>query len=343
MNYKKIFSVLFSVVVFSIMLVTLVFMAVFGGSFSENFPLRNSLLSLKTVFLDITGVEEFDNVYRAEDRLIKVSGPTNQKNTNENTNIILEVSKRTTTPFYFSLVPTAEYIERASLNRRALVWDQGKYIDEIYYNVIESSNIIDITETLLNCSDDNIYFKTSDRISPRGGYYIFQTVLRKLGNQSPNIQKYDIEYYKNNYQAELSKSFIGANIYDTIAFYRYPLFRREIIMRVTDKNANSIVYKDVYCKDKNGFDVYMGGENPITIITNTETQSEKLLVISDYTFNVSSGFFVDYFNEITVINPTVTSNKLKKINMDNYDYVLVLFSTETFNSKSLNSLLNIVE
>lgn len=343
MKYKKFFSLLFISTVFSLSILTVIFMIVSNDTFSKSFPLREPLLNFKTMFLDIVGVEEFNDVYRADDRFVKVAGPANEIITKENQDIITEVSRLTNTPIYFSLVPTAEYVEQANLNRRSLVWDQGEYIDNIYYNVIENVNIIDITDTLLNCNDNNIYFKTTDRISPRGGYYIFQTVMRKFGRQVEDIQEYDIEYFTNTYKGELSDVFVGTDISDTISFYRYPLFRRNLIMNITDEDGKTTTYQDVYLKEKNGLDAYMGGENPITIIGNDETLSNKLLVLTDNTFNVSSGFFIDYFDEITIINPMTSFKNFEKINMEKYDSVLMLFSTNTFNSKSIKNLLNMVE
>ncbi len=343
MKYKKIFSVLFATLTTVIMLLSVIFMIICNSNFSNSFPLKRSLLSFKTILLDTMGVEEFDNVYRTDDRLIRVSNTTNLEITQKNIDTILKISENTDTPIYFALVPSAEYIQRAELNRRSLVWNQGKYIDDVYYNVIEKTNIIDITETLINCSENNIYFKTSDHISARGGYYIFQTVMRKLGNQVEKIQKYDIEYFTNSYYGELSNVFWGSGISDTISFYRYPFFRRDLIMSITNGQGESTVYKDVYCKDKEGLDAYMGGKNPITVINNAETFSNKLLVLADSTFNVSAGFFVDYFNEITVINPLAFDKRFEKIDMDKYDYVLILFETDTFNNDDLHALLNMVE
>ena len=85
------------------------------------------------------------------------------------------------------------------------------------------------------------------------------------------------------------------------------------------------------------------GENPVTVIYNTETFSERLLVISDWTFNVNAGFFVDYFQEITFINPFLCENSFEKIKMDNYDYVIVMFSTDNFNNHSLSSVNGMLE
>ena len=113
-------------------------------------------------------------------------------------------------------------------------------------------------------------------------------------------------------------------------------------MNITDEDGKTTTYQDVYLKEKNGLDAYMGGENPITIISNDETLSNKLLVLTDNTFNVSSGFFIDYFDEIT-INPMTSFKNLEKINVEKYDSVLMLFSTNTFNSKSIKNLLNMVE
>lgn len=342
MKYKKIFSLLFLVVIFSISLLMIFFKIVSNDTVNSSYFFEKPLLYIKTNILDVLGVEEYNDVYRAEDRLIKVVGPTNETVTLENENVIVEVSKKTKTPIYFSLIPTAEYVQQSKLNRRNLVWNQGNYIDEVYYNVIENVNIIDITDTLLNC-EDNIYFKTEDRISCKGAYYIFQSVMKKLDRQVEDLQEYDIEYYINNYNGSLSDFFAVKDIYDTISFYRYPLFRRNISMSITDGNGKTSSYNDVYVKEKKGLASYMGGENPITVIKNDETLPNKLLVLSDNTFNVCAGFFVDYFSEITVINPTVTLKEQTKIDMDDYDCVLVLFSTNTFNECSVKNLLNVIE
>ncbi len=343
MKYKKIFSRFFIVVLFSISVFGVVLMFVFKGDLSENFPFKNTLLAFKTSILNVVGVNEFEGIYRAQDQLIKIAGPENQEITEKNTQVIIKTAQKTKTPVYFALVPTAEYIERSGLTRRPLVWNQGNYIDNVYYKVIEEANVIDIAETFANYSEENIYFKTSDSISSQGGYYIFQEVMRRLGYQVEDIQKYDIEYFSNNYKGELSKSFTGSGLSDVITFYRYPLFKRSLTMKVTDETGKITVYKDVYAKDKNDLDSYLGGENPVTVINNTEPHSERILVISDNTFNMSAGFFVDYFSEITVINPLTDPKGFEKLNMDNYNSVLIFFSTNTFNGESIEQILNMIE
>ena len=215
MKYKKIFSLLFVVVIFSLSLLIIFSKIVSNDTVYSGFILKKPLLYLKTNILNVLGVEEYNDVYRSEDRLIKVVGPTDETITVENENVIVEVSKKTKTPVYFSLVPTAEYVQQSELNRRYLVWNQGDYIDEVYYNLIENVNIINITDALLNCEDNNIYFKTEDSISCRGAYYIFQTVMKKFGRQVEYLQEYDIEYYTNTYNGSLSE-FIEERIFTTL-------------------------------------------------------------------------------------------------------------------------------
>lgn len=343
MKFKKVFAIVFSAVIAVTSISCVISMLVNKGDFSETFFLRQGLVSLKAGFFDLFGVDEYDGVYNAGDSLVNVCDGINDIVTLENIEVVKKISETTNRPVYFSLVPTAEYIYRTNLNRRPLVWEQGKYIEDVYYRLVENVAVVDVAETLYNYADDDIYFKTSDRLSPLGGYYVFQTMMKRLDYQVMEIQKYDVEYHDDAYTGELSERYKNNSITDRIEFYRYPFYTRDLTVKVTDKNGVSSAYSDVYLNSQTGFNAYLCGENPVTVIYNTETFSERLLVISDWTFNVNAGFFVDYFQEITFINPFLCENSFEKIKMDNYDYVIVMFSADNFNNHSLSSVNGMLE
>ena len=343
MKSRKIFAFVFAFVIIAISVITITSMAFNGGSLSENFVFRKQAVSLKSAIFNIFGVKEYNGIYAENDMLIEISKHTNDVVTLENIQIVKDITEKVEKPIYFSLIPNAEYISRSTSRRRVLMWDQEEYIENVYYRLIEDLTVVDVTETLYNYSDDNVFFKTENQLSPKGGYHVFQTVMKRLDYQVIELQKYDVEYHSDLIYGELSYKLGNFNFSDKIEFYRYPFYKRNIATRITDKNGVNHVYKDVYLDEENGFDAYLGGENPLTVIRNTETFSERILVVSDRSFNVMAGFFVDYFEEITFVNPFVCTENIKKISADDYDYVIFMFTADNFNNQSLSHLTHIIE
>lgn len=343
MKSRKIFAFVFAFVVIAISITTIISIAFNGGSLKENFAFKKYAVSLKSAIFNIFGVKEYNGIYVENDMLIEISNHTNDVVTLENIEILKDITEKVENPIYFSLIPNAEYISRSTSKRRNLMWNQAGYIENVYYRLVEDLTVVDVTETLYNYSDDNIFFKTQNQLSQKGGYHVFQTVMKHLDYQVIELQKYDVEYHSDLFYGELSYKLGNFNLSDKIEFYRYPFYKRNVSTRITDKNGVTHVYKDVYISQKNGFDAYLGGENPLTVIRNTETFSERILVVSDSSFNVMAGFFVDYFEEITFINPFACNENTGKINPDNYDYVIFMFTADNFNNQSLLHLTHIIE
>ncbi len=343
MKSRKIFAFVFAFVIIAISITTIVSMAFNGGSLRENFAFKKQAVSLKNAIFNIFGVKEYNGIYVENDMLIEISNSTNDVVTLENIEILKDAAQKIENPIYFSLIPNAEYISRSTSRRRNLMWNQEGYIENVYYRLIEDLTVVDVTETLYNYSDNDIFFKTQNQLSPKGGYHVFQTVMKRLDYQVIELQKYDVEYHSDLIYGELSHKLGNFNLSDKIEFYRYPFYKRNITTRITDKNGVNHSYRDVYISQKNGFDAYLGGENPLTVIYNTETFSERILVVSDSSFNVMAGFFVDFFKEITFVNPFVCNENIGKINPDDYDYVVFMFTADNFNNHSLSHLTHIIE
>ena len=343
MKARKIFALVFALVIVASSILNLTSMAFNGGSLKENFAFEKYAISLKNAIFNIFGVKEYNGVYVENDMLIEISNPTNDVVTLENIEILKNITAKVEKPIYFSLIPNAEYLSRSTSKRRNLMWDQEGYIENVYYRLIEDLTVVDVTETLYNYSDDDIFFKTQNQLSPKGGYHIFQTVMKHLDYQVIELQKYDVEYHSDLIYGELSYKLGNFNLSDKIEFYRYPFYKRNVSTKITDKNGVTHAYKDVYLDKENGFNAYLGGENPLTVIRNTETFSERILVVSDRSFNVMAGFFVDYFEEITFVNPFACNENAGKINADDYDYVIFMLTADNFNNQSLSHLAHIIE
>jgi hypothetical protein len=343
MKPKKMFAFVFSAVLMLVLIIGSASAIVNKNVFSHNIPFQSFLSSLKMSFFDIFGINEYNGVYISNDSLIEVNGSVNDVCTLENIQAIKTLGETSNVPVYFSLVPTSEYVNRLSLERKSLVWDQGKYIEDVYYRLVEDVSVVDVAETIYNFSNDDLYFKTSNKLSPLGGYHVFQTMMKRLDYQVMELQKYDVEYHTDSFYGELAHKLKNYSVSDKIEFYRYPFYKRNITTNITDKNGNKRSYNDVYISQNTGFNTYLGGQNPLTTIHNTETFSEKLLIISDWTFNVTAGFFVDYFEEITFINPLEYNENIQKIQPNDYNYVIVMFSVDNFNNANLSHIKDILE
>ena len=331
MTANRLFAAVFIFVLFFLSLST-VALALLDGNFTQLPTMlweEEFFAKARAEFDEAIGIVQIGDVYVCEDSLIKITPNPKDEITNKNIATIKTLSSSVSVPTYTMIVPTANVILQNQLPQYASIWDQNEYINEIYTSVVGSSVVITTYDTLFVNNDKYIYYRTSDNLTPLGGYYLYKNLSQKLGFYPQKIDDFNVEFYKEDCFGELFDTTKYRNIIgDDIMFYRSAFYDRNIVMNVFDNNGNKATYNDIFVDASNNQLqlCYPGGTFPVTNIKNNLQNSRKLLIIGDDTVKAVVGFLVDNYEYITIINPFAnTLNYSHMLSSEEYDQILFMF------------------
>lgn len=348
MTANRVFAAVFIFVLFFLSIST-VALAFIEGDFTRLPTMlweEDFFAKARAEFDKAIGIVQIDDVYVCEDSLIKITPVPNKETTEKNIATIKNVSSSVSVPTYTMIVPTANVILQNKLPKYASIWDQNEYINEIYTSVVGSTVVIPTYDTLFVNNTKNIFYRTSDNLTPVGGYYLYKNLSQKLGFYPQKIDDFNVEFYTEDYFGELFETTGYRNIKgDDIMFYRNAFYDRNIVMDVFDNNGNKATYNDIFvnASDNQLQLCYPGGTFPVTNIRNNQQTAEKLLIIGDETVKTVVGFLVDNYECITVINPfSDTANYGNMLDSEEYDQILFIFDVETFGQTDMDKILQIL-
>ena len=348
MTANKIFAIVFVLVLFFLSIST-VALACIEGNFTQLPSMlweEDFFSQARAAIDDAIGIRRVDDIYISDESLIKITPTPDEAITFENVNILKTVASSVSTPVYTMIVPTANVILQNQLTEYAEIWDQNEYIDSLYTTLVASSVVVPTYDTLFVNNNKYLFYRTSDNLTPLGGYYLYKNLSQKLGFYPQDINDFNIEYYATDCFGELfDKTGYRSIKGDDISFYRNAFYDRNISMTVYDNSGNSATYNDIFVETTSS-DLslcYPGGTFPVTNIENRSVQGSKLLVISDKTVKSVAGFLVDNYELITIINPfSNTTNFEAMHDINEYDQIVFMFTVETFGQKDLTKILQII-
>lgn len=348
MSANKVFAVVFALILFFLSISTVALAAIEGNiSALPSMLWEEEFFNKARASIDkILGITEANGVYVSDDYLIKITEKPDDLITSRNVQTLKEVSSAVSVSTYTMIVPTANVVLQNKLPKYASIWDQNEYIDTLYSSLVNFSFVIPSYDTLFVNNTKDIFYRTSDNITPLGGYYLYRSLSQRLGFYPQKLDDFNIEYYDGEYFGELFDATGYRDVKgDKIAFYRSAFYDRDIVMTVYDNNGNQALFRDIYAQGLSDdlSTCYPGGTFPVTNIENRVLDGKKLLIFSDKTVKSVAGFMVDNYELITIVNPFADTDNYGGLrNINDYDQVLFLFSVESFGQRNLDKISQII-
>lgn len=342
MTSNKFFAVVFAFLLFFLSLSTIL-LAGMDGDFNRLPTMlweENFFAEARAVIDRFIGIKEQNGVYISDDALIKITETPDESTTQHNEEMIKTVSSTVTVPVCTMLIPTANVILQNKLPKYAKIWDQNKYMDEVYAEITGYSSVVRSYDTLIANGGKEIYYRTSDNLTPLGGYYLYRALCPRLGFYPQELESYSIEYYDTDFYGELMEKTGYRQVpADSVTFYRNNFRLGNIETTVYDSDGKRAVRNDIFIRQTQNLSLCYPGSFPITEIKNQSVKNGKILIIADHTAQSLASFLVDHYSEVTVWNPFVNRSDYAPVPaLDDYDQILFLFSTETFGTVDFNFL-----
>ena len=312
---------------------------------SDQFPMRNTWIKLKTNLDLKLGKNEINNVFIGRDNyLLEDFKEESVDETKEKTDVINEFAEKyKDLNISFMLVPTATKIWEDKLPKYAPVDDELKYISQVKNNLNENVKFINVYDALYENKDDYIYYKTDHHWTSEGAYIAYKEMCRQLGLKAKEENDFNINEVSNSFYGSLYSK-LGAGIGDPDSINVY-LPKKDADVVVNYVNAGEKVaslYNTKSLEEQDKYQVFTGGNHPLINIKSLADPKKKLLVIKDSYANSFLPFLTAHYGEIYVVDLRYyTDNIDDLIKTDDITDVLFLYNAATFNEDK--SILNIVD
>lgn len=267
---------------------------------SDQFPARDSWVTLKTLSERALGKRESGGVYFADDDyLIETHKTIKSQQLTANISALKKLSARFEEQgiaLDVMLVPTASQILLEKLPPFAPNADQSKVIE---YAKKQGLNIVDVTGILQNHADEYIYYKTDHHWTSQGAYYAYTAWAASCGRDCAELCEFTKETLCGDFRGTTySKVNYPFAPFDEITAYY------KASSHIVDYNNGSYItdsiYERKYLDGSDQYGVFLNSNQAQTVIHGNG--SGKLLIIKDSYANTFAQFTADDFEETHLID-----------------------------------------
>ncbi len=290
---------------------------------SDQFPLRDSWMGLKTRYEYLLGKREFHGVYLCGDTLI--SKVSDQSRADQNLKFVRLLTEKTDIPVYFGLIPTAAEIWRDKLPEGACSFDQKAYLEKAGEY---GGKWVDIAGALERHAEEPVFYRTDHHWTSLGAYYGYTALMEALGETPEPLGEAEC----------VSNDFLGT-LYSTSGVH---WIRPDCIQRYVDGEGISVenvygnelhgLYVDGFLNEKDKYASFLGGNAPLYIVRNGNAASgKKLLVVRDSYSDSLAPFLSQEFSEIHLLDLRYNRTSAARYAEENgMDLIFVCYSVENF-------------
>ena len=305
------------------------FMEDFEDYVVDQFPLRDQWIRLKARAETLIGKQENNKVYFGTDGQTLFAQFTAPADLDKRVEHVNKLAGNVDVPVHFALIPDKSYVWADRLPANAPNVDDGSTLVAAGALCGDGVNWIDLSSAL---SGDNAFYRTDHHWSTFGAYQGYLALASAM-NGSATLLDYE--------PTLVSDSFYGTTYSSSGAGWiqpdeMYTWVPESGSITVTRYPEGAPVPGSLYdlskleLKDK--YSMFLGGNQPMCVIENTEASTDqKLLVIRDsYTDSLAPFLALDY-QEVHLWDLRYNRMSLKQYVADNgIDQVLVLYSAANF-------------
>ena len=314
--------------------------ALFDGSFTKNleiylndqFPFRDSIITLKTKVDRIAGKTEENGVYIGKDKfLFEAPAKADNVKLKELTKAITGFSRKNKKlKKAFILSPNASDILPEKLPTALKPGDRSGVFSFIRKNIpgVSWIDCKGVFEKQKNKSD--LFYRTDHHWTTRAAYLSFNELssLWSLGAKKRDFSFYPVSA---SFQGTLSSSAAVNDAADIIEICvpKKQAGKYTVLYESSSRKTASLFEKEKLSQ-KNQYEVFLGGNHDKVIISTAADTPATLLVLKDSYANCMLPMLTPYFSKIVVIDPRYFSDSLKAVMSETkFTHVLFVYNMDT--------------
>ncbi len=314
------------------------FMKDFETYLTDQFPFRDEIISLKTLADRIIGKNEENGVYIGKNGYLfdaqTALDSAHIKKIGEAVLNFKEKHKELKTAFV--LAPNSTYVYSEYLPDYLELPEQRWLIRAVHRRMNDDSILWPAASTILKEKADEtaLYYKTDHHWTTRGAYLIFKEIclsweLEK--NEKAIDEKFDFYEVSNTFEGTLASK---SGVHDTTDVIEICVPENSegtyvVNFESSGEKTASLFFKDKL-KQKNQYEVFMGGNYDKVIISTVAPSDRSLLIIKDSYANCMIPMLTPYFSKIVVIDPRYLTDSLDSIIKENdFSHLMYLYNINT--------------
>ena len=296
---------------------------------ADQFPLRDSWITVKTLAKRLSGKTEIADVYFGKDGyLIDAFTGYNRKQFLANTAALVNLSKtlqKNGIPLQVMLVPTAAQILSDKLPAFAPNLDQKTLLD---YVKAQGLNTVNVFNALSDHKDEALYYKTDHHFTSLGAYYCYCAWMQAQGQTPEPLSAWQSQVLCDNFRGTTyNKVNDPLAAYDTITAYY-----KQLHHTVNYNNGSYVtdsIYERKYLSGKDQYATFLNSNQATTVVSGGG--EGKLLILKDSYANCFSQFVIDDYAETHLIDLRFFKDNISDyIAETGITQVLVLYNLPNF-------------
>lgn len=290
---------------------------------ADQFPLRDSFMTLKATCERLWGRRENNGVYLGDDRLLEKVEEIKQDQLSTNLSALNRLKKATNVPIWIMPVPTAAWLHADELPAGAPSADQDDLLGQIRGGSL--NGVVDLRSVFEAHKDEGLYYRTDHHWTSVGAYYGAAAFLERLGREVPELGEPTV----------LSEDFNGTLF--SSSGYRHitpdvmeSYVSGEGVTVETWRNGSPEIIDlidESFLAEKDKYSAYLGGNTPLSIVRTGVENGGKLLIVRDSYADSFVPFLTESYSEIHLFDARYFKQPLSQyIEQNAIDEVLVLYS-----------------
>jgi len=312
------------------------FSAEFMGDFetyvTDQFPLRDAWIGMKSAAERLLGKQENNGVYFcAKDTLITRFDQPDQQRIDINVKNLNTLVENAGVPVYLTLIPGASAIWADRLPAGAPNADQKAVIDAIAQAT--TAEYFDSYQNLWDHRDEDIYYRTDHHWTSLGAYYGYVSLMEGLGMGDQVVPLEDLTKQTVStefYGTAFSSSGVRWIAPDCIDIY-VPDPGVEVTSWFTGTPEKGVLYAWDKLDIKDKYTFFMGGNQSLAVIKNPNVDGPKLLILRDSYTDSLAPFLTQHFSEIHLVDLRYNRSSVPQyIKQNDIDMCVMLYSASNF-------------
>lgn len=281
------------------------FMTDFETYLTDQFPVRDACIALKTNTLRLFGQRRINGVYIASDGyLIAEEEECDKDRTAELTDSINTFAGQVgdDVNVRFMLVPNAVSIYEAKLpyGVKSSQKDTIGYVED---KLCDKVQFVDIYDTLKDNVSQQLYYKTDHHWTTQGAYLAFTDYAKAAGLDTSSV-KYEFMAVAGDFQGTQASNCGIYSSYDNVSICVPDNSEASYIVNYIEKTEKKATLFDVdKLKEKDKYLVFMGGNYSEVDITTNAGTGKNLLIVKDSYANCMIPMLTPYYDHIVVVDP----------------------------------------
>lgn len=311
------------------------FMKNFESYMSDQFVLRDKMISMKSYFDRLSGLKEANGVYICDDGFLieKQSKYTAKKAKAMTKTINSFMAKYPEANKIIAISPNASFIYSEKLPSGVELHSQNSQLKGVM-NRLEGKNysFLNVSKALNKAkAEAEVFYRTDHHWTTRGAYAVFGAIADKWNLDREKVE-YEFLTVSSDFEGTLASKTGIHSQQDMIEICLPKNSEGSYIVSYESegKRATSL-FEPSKLQQKNKYEVFLGGNyNKVVIDTVSESRA-ILLIIKDSYANCLIPMLTPYFAKIVVVDPRYMTDSIYTV-MDEYNFshVLFLYNLNTF-------------